>query len=57
MSSAASGEEIWPAVKDCITWSWIVTRLQRMAQSSGPKAMPCAAASKGARPVKCSKGL
>ena len=34
-SSVASSVEIWPAVKSRITWSSIVTRLQRTAQSSG----------------------
>ena len=45
---------MWPAVKSRITWSSIVTRLQRMAQSSGPSSIPWAAASSGARPVKYS---
>ena len=46
-SSAASAVEIWPAVKLFITWSSIVTRLQRTAQSSGPSSIPWAAASNG----------
>ncbi len=48
---------MWPAVKSRMTWSSIVTKLQRTAQSSGPKPIPCAAASSGARPVKYSLGL
>ena len=46
-----------PAVKLFITWPSMVTRLQRMAQSSRPSSIPCAAASSGARPVKYSLGL
>ena len=42
---------MWPAVKSRISSFSTVTRLQRMAQSSGPSGMPIAAVSSGARPV------
>ena len=41
---AASADEICPAVKLFITWSSMVTRLQRTAQSFGPSSIPWAAA-------------
>ena len=48
---APSSLEMCPAVKSRMWPSGTWTRLQRMAQSFGPRWMPIAAVSSGARPV------